>query len=100
MPEFSVEPREDVISKVHIFLERLHAAGLAVESADIYGSFAEGSATPDNDVDVAIVSTDLTGNRLDDWMRLNRISSSIDVRMEVIGYRPEQFRDEHPLARK
>ena len=31
-------------------------------------------------------------------MTLNRISRRIDVRMEVIGFRPEQFRDENPLA--
>ena len=40
----------------------------------------------------------VTGDRLKDWCRLNRAASQLDARMEVIGFRPEQFRDEHPLV--
>ena len=47
---------------------------------------------------MAIVSPDLEGIRVDDWVRLNLPASYIDARMQVIGFRPEQFRDEHPLA--
>ncbi len=40
----------------------------------------------------------LTGNRLQDEMRLIYVATRIDPRFEVIGFRPEQFRAEHPLA--
>lgn len=53
---------------------------------------------PDSDIDVAVISPDLTGDRLQDWMRLTVTATSIDPRFEVVGFRPEQFRDEHPLA--
>ena len=92
------ETREAIIEKVRTFLEDLHAAQIDVEAAYLYGSYAACSADPDSDIDVAIVSPDLSGDRVEDWMTLNRISRRIDVRMEVIGFRPEQFRDEHPLA--
>lgn len=98
MAEVRVEPRELVIKKVQTLLDELRAAKIDVEAAYLYGSYAASGAGPDSDIDVAIVSQDLSGNRLEDWMRLNRISSRIDVRMEVIGFRPEQFRDENPLA--
>ena len=98
MAEISVGLTEAVIEKVRLFLARLGDARIGVEAAYLYGSQAMGAAGPDSDIDVAIVSADLTGDRIDDWMTLNRISSQIDVRMEVIGFLPEQFRDENPLA--
>ena len=52
----------------------------------------------ERDIDVAVVSPDLTGDRLQDWVRLTTLATRLDARFEVIGFRPEQFRDEHPLA--
>ncbi|MFW6184925.1 MAG: nucleotidyltransferase domain-containing protein [Chloroflexota bacterium] len=98
MAEITVEPKETIVEKARAFLERLREAHVDVESAYLYGSHATGAAGPDSDIDVAIVSSDLSGDRVEDWMRLNRISTQIDVRMEVIGFRPEQFRDENPLV--
>ncbi len=31
-------------------------------------------------------------------MHLTYLATRLDARFEVIGFRPEQFRDEHPLA--
>jgi uncharacterized protein len=98
MAESSIELRDAVVAKVRLFLDRLQEAQVAVDAAYLYGSQAAGAAGPDSEIDVAVVSPDLSGDRLQDWMRLNRISSRIDVRMEAIGFRPEQFRDENPLA--
>ena len=92
------EPREAIIKKVRTLLKALRDARIDIEAAYLYGSYAAGGAGPDSDIDVAIVSQDLSGDRVEDWMTLNRMSRRIDVRMEVIGFRPEQFREENPLA--
>lgn len=98
MAEVTVDLKDSVIKKVRNFLQRLADAEVDVKAAFLYGSHAAGTAGPHSDIDVAIVSPDLTGDRLQDWMTLNRISSQIDVRMEVIGFRPEEFRDENPIV--
>lgn len=98
MAEVRTEPSEIIISKIQSLLIDLQEENIGVEAAYLYGSHAAGTARPESDIDVAIVSRDLSGNRLEDWMRLNRIASQVDVRIEVIGFRPEQFRDENPLA--
>jgi predicted nucleotidyltransferase len=90
--------RERVIAQVEEFLRVLRAQDIEIKAAFLYGSFAAGTAGPDSDIDVAVISSDLTGDRLQDWMRLNYEATRIDPRFEVIGFRPEQFRDEHPLA--
>lgn len=98
MAEVRVETREEVIEKVQKLLELLGSEGLNIAAAYLYGSRAAGTAHKDSDIDVAIVSADLSGDRLEDWCRLNKVSRQIDVRMEVIGFLPERFRDEDPLA--
>ena len=98
MAEVRIEAREEITEKVRQLLETLRAEGLNTTAAYIYGSQTRGTSHRDSDIDVAIVSPDLSGDRLEDWCRLNRLATQIDVRMEVIGFRPEQFRDEHPLA--
>ena len=98
MVEVRVETQEEVIKKVRRLLELLNSEGLDITAAYLYGSYAAGTAHEDSDIDVAIVSSDLSGDRLENWCRLNRVANQIDVRMEVIGFRPERFRDENPLA--
>lgn len=98
MVEVRVEPREIVVGEVRQLLDALRQEGVSISAAYLYGSHSRGTADSDSDIDVAVVSPDLSGNRLEDWCRLNEIASRIDVRLEVIGFRPEHFRDENPLA--
>jgi predicted nucleotidyltransferase len=79
-------------------LDALRAAGIDITAAYLFGSHAHGTADEDSDIDLAVISESLSGDRHDDWCRLNRIASRMDVRLEVIGFRPERFRDENPLA--
>ncbi|MCX7838171.1 MAG: nucleotidyltransferase domain-containing protein [Anaerolineae bacterium] len=76
----------------------LKAKGLQIERAYLYGSYAKGHARPDSDIDIAIVSKDLTGDWLDDYCRLTRIADEVDPRIEVISFLPQDFRDENPLV--
>ena len=98
MVEVRSETQEEVIEKVLRVLELLNSEGLNIIAAYLYGSRAVGASHGDSDIDVAIVSADLSGNRLENWCRLNRVATRVDVRMEVVGFRPERFRDEDPLA--
>jgi predicted nucleotidyltransferase len=98
MADVQTETREAVIRKVQKLLDLLESEDLSITAAYLYGSCAAGTSRKDSDIDVAIVSTDLSGDRLDDWCRLNKVASRVDVHMEVIGFRPERFRDEDPLA--
>lgn len=98
MAEVRTEECEVVIGKVRKLLDLLGSEGLSITAAYLYGSWAAGTSHRDSDIDVAVVSNDLSGDRLDDWCRLNKVANRIDVRMEVIGFYSEGFRDEDPLA--
>ncbi len=96
--ETEVAKRERVITLVRELLRVLRLEDLTITAAYLYGSYASGTAHADSDIDVAVISPDLTSDRLQDWLRLTYTATRIDPRFEVIGFRPEQFRDEHPLA--
>ena len=99
MAEVKVEMREELSQSLARLLDLLRSkGGLRISEAYLYGSRASGAACMDSDIDVAVVSPDLTGDRVQDWYRLNKLAKEIDVRIEVVGFRPELFRDEHPLA--
>jgi len=98
MAEFTIETQENIIAKAHKLLDVLAMQGLRILAAYLYGSYAIGNPHQDSDIDAAIVSPDFSEAAMDDWVRLNVPASHIDARMEVMGFSPEQFRDEHPLV--
>lgn len=91
-------PQAEAVQLVRKFLRILKLQDIRVEAAYLYGSYATGVADADSDIDVAIISSSLSGDRLQDWMQLTTRATDVDLRFEVVGFRPEQFRDEHPLA--
>ena len=90
--------RKHAMAQVQELLRVPRSQNLEITAAYLYGSYALGTAHTDSDIDVAVISPDLTGDRVQDWIRLTTVASRIDPHFEVIGFRPEQFRDEHPLA--
>lgn len=72
--------------------------GYRIEQAYLYGSFAKGSPGRWSDIDVAFVSPDYRPADIKQWARIARICQKVDIRMEPIIYRPEDFPDKDPLA--
>lgn len=87
-----------VLKAVSGFLERLRKSGLRLEAAYLYGSHASGTARLDSDIDVALISEDFSGNWLEDHEKTVGALLKCDVRIEPVRFRPEEFRDENPLA--
>ena len=87
-----------IAATVRRFLDRLNTEGIRVEAAYIFGSFAVGRANRWSDIDIAVVSPDVSEDRFQERVRLMTLSSSIDSRIEPVPFRPETFVDEDPLA--
>ena len=89
---------QTVLRKSNRFVAALESKGFQIQSAYLYGSYAKGHARPDSDIDIAIVSQDLSGDWLDDYCQLTRIADSIDTRLEVISFLPKEFQEKNPLV--
>jgi predicted nucleotidyltransferase len=87
-----------IAETIRKFLECLDSEGIRVEAAYLFGTFAEGTPNRWSDIDIAVVSPDVSEDRFEERVRLTSLSSSIDSRIEPVPFRPETFVDEDPLA--
>ena len=87
-----------VADMVRRFLECLYTEGIRVEAAYLFGSYAAGTPDRWSDIDIAVVSPDISEDRFEERVRLTKLSSTIDSRIEPAPFRPEAFVDEDPLA--
>ncbi len=93
-----VKVSDSIMNILRRFLAKLNEEGIRVESAYVFGSFAKGIENKWSDIDVAVISQDISDDGLEDMLRLAKIASKIDTRIEPVPYKPEDFIDEDPLV--
>jgi predicted nucleotidyltransferase len=92
------EINASIIETLRKFLDKLKENGIPIEAAYLFGSYAKGRAKEWSDIDVAVISSDISDDRLAERIRLSKISSHIDSRIEPVPFRPDTFVDEDPLV--
>ena len=66
----------------------------------LYGSYAKGTEAEWSDIDLAVVSPDFSEDLFEERIRLMRLASSIDERIEPSPFRPGDFTEDDPLVRE
>jgi len=89
-----------VLKNVKAFLGKLELAGISISKAYIFGSYITGQADKWSDIDVAVVSPQITFDRFEERIRLTELAVTIDDRIEPLPFNLERFVDEDPLVRK
>jgi predicted nucleotidyltransferase len=82
------------------YLKRLGAKGLRVDFGIIFGSYAQGNATPISDIDLIVVSSKYDKQyKADDENLLWRVAAKTDSRIEPIpcGKREWQDGSDNPI---
>jgi len=64
----------------------------------LFGSYADNRADAWSDIDVAIISPDFSDDRFDERIRLMKLSSEIDNRIEPVPFHSSDFRNDDPLV--
>src|SRR3990167_2105087 len=80
------------------YIKKVIKAGIRVNKAYLYGSHARETATKDSDIDIAIISPDFTGDRFNDAIFLKKFRINLDIRIEPIPIKPEDFIEENPIV--
>ena len=93
-----VKVNASIIATVRRFLTKLNEQGIRIESAYLFGSYVKGTENTWSDIDVAVISPDITYDRFDERIRLTKLSYEIDSRIEPVPFRPDTFIDEDPLV--
>lgn len=92
------EAPSEILDKLNNFIDRINSAGIRVEKAYLYGSFASGRQKKTSDIDVALVSPNFSEDFVENDVTLAGIRAAVDCRIEPKAFRPEEFVDEHPLV--
>ena len=87
-----------ILKKVQLFLKKLKEEGINFDSAYLFGSYAKNCEYKWSDIDVAVISSDLSEDRLKERIRLTKIAYDIDSRIEPVPFRPDAFIEEDPLV--
>lgn len=85
---------------VQLFLDKLQRRGITISQAYIFGSYAKGKANRWSDIDIAIVSPQITEDRFEERVKLTKIAISVDDRLEPLPFTPDTFSDDDPFVRK
>ncbi len=80
------------------FLTSLREEGIRVDSAYLYGSYANGTETEWSDIDVAIISPDISHDSFEERIRFMKLSSRIDKRIEPMPFAGDAFVGENPIV--
>jgi predicted nucleotidyltransferase len=91
---------EDIIGLMPTIAKYIKAVNekFPLEKAYIFGSHANGTATEDSDIDIALVSPAFSGIRFYDNIEVGVLTWGIDTRIEAVAFRPEDFNEDNLLA--
>lgn len=83
------KPFEVIINK---YLEALRTKNIRVKKAILYGSYANGKADKDSDIDLAIISPDLGNDSFEEAILLRKFTRGIDLDISPRPYSEKQYK--------
>ncbi len=89
-----------VMKNARLFLEKLRNKGIIISKAYIFGSYANGKADKWSDIDIAVVSPNISEDRFEERVRLTKLAISVDDRLEPLPFNDETFSDDDPFVQK
>ncbi|MBU0574489.1 MAG: nucleotidyltransferase domain-containing protein [Candidatus Margulisbacteria bacterium] len=88
----------NIRKKIKKYIREVQKNQIQIIKAYLYGSYAKGTASPESDIDLAIISPDFSGNRYFDSLKIIPFRRKIDNRIEPVTFKPEDFNESDPLA--
>jgi uncharacterized protein len=83
---------------IDIFSEQLKTNNITIQQLYLFGSYCNGTARDDSDIDLAIVSESFSGIRIDDRSMILPIRRKVDLRIDPFPFHPSDFNEFDPLA--
>lgn len=88
-----VEKRVQNINRtLSLFIGEL-SKEIRVDRVILFGSYSRGNPKDFSDIDIAVVSPDFEGGTEKDYRILDRAARKINVLIEALPYRPEDFKN-------
>lgn len=86
--------KRPILIVIRKFAKELTARGIRVDKIILYGSHVKGTARPDSDIDIAVVSRDFGKDRTEEGMMLFRIAGDVDARIEPVPLSLKAYKED------
>ena len=83
--------QSEIIMLLQSYIRLLNEAGLKIQKAFLYGSFARNEARADSDIDVMLVSSNFDGDNIDERARAWHLTRKVDLRIEPFTIGAKRF---------
>ncbi len=93
-----VESRDEIRRIIKRYIRAIAKNNIKIHKVFLFGSYAQGTARDDSDIDIAVVSGDFSGDRFSDRRVIVPLRRKIDRRLEPIPFRTENFKEDDPMA--
>jgi hypothetical protein len=87
--------KKNELNVINKYVNLLKKEGVDVSRVILFGSYAKGTAKPESDIDIAIISSQFGKNNLKEMMFLRRIALKIDSHIEPLPFSPEDIDDRY-----
>ena len=82
------------------YIRALKKNNINVNQAILFGSYAKGNYSEWSDIDLAVVSEAFEGSWIKDRKKIRAITLSISSDIQVLPYRPEDFKSDDPFVKE
>ena len=85
----------DIVSIAKKYLYKVNQAGIPVQSAYLFGSYARGGFREFSDIDICVVSKKFGKDYFREMIQLNNLRAGIDERIEAVPLAPDDLSDKY-----
>jgi predicted nucleotidyltransferase len=90
-----VSLKKNELNIINEYVNLLKKEGIEISKVILFGSYAKGTAKPESDIDIAIISSQFGKNNLKEMMFLRRIALKIDSHIEPLPFSPRDMDDRY-----
>lgn len=83
---------------INNYIKLLKENRIPIDQAYLFGSYAKGTAGDWSDIDIALISSVFSGNRIKDRDLIRAYTRKVSTLIEVIPFPPADFNEKNPLA--
>ena len=83
--------KASVINLIKRYIARLKENNISVEKVLLFGSYMNGTPREDSDIDIAVISSAVKGDRYSDRRLIVPLRRGIDSRIDPIPFTPEDY---------
>ncbi|MBP6989618.1 nucleotidyltransferase domain-containing protein [Candidatus Shapirobacteria bacterium] len=85
----------DYYSLLRKYAKEVEKGGVSVAEMYFFGSRAKGDEKKGSDMDVCVVSSDFTGDKVEDIKKLYKLAKNVSLLIEPHSFLPEEFDDKY-----